>query len=123
MSEGFDDLLPLSPRRTAPGEYDIVDAGGRVLWRMEGAALAEWVCGVLNAAQPWRPIKTAPKDGSLILATGCNGFRTVVAAWWKEASERYGTDGEAGWRGVINDQGVVRIAEPTHWMPLPPASS
>ena len=50
MSEAtFDDLLPLSARRTAPGEYDIVDKDGRRLWFMEGAALAEWVCLTLNS--------------------------------------------------------------------------
>lgn len=48
LREGFDELLPMSPRRTAPGEYDILGADGRVLWRMEGAALAGWVCDRLN---------------------------------------------------------------------------
>jgi hypothetical protein len=46
----FEDWLPLSAKRTAPGEYDIVNCEGRVLWRMEGRSLAEWVCELVNAS-------------------------------------------------------------------------
>ncbi|GBQ36102.1 DUF551 domain-containing protein [Acetobacter fabarum] len=56
-------------------------------------------------AAAWRPIETAPKDGSLILVTvkhiGCD----VVSFW--------GT----GWRETTN--GLMLRDEPTHWQPLP----
>ena len=44
----FQDLLPLTPVRTAPGEYEIRARDDRVLWRMEGASLADWVCASVN---------------------------------------------------------------------------
>lgn len=50
----FDDYLPVSAIRTAPGEYDIRSRGGRVLWRMEGAALADWVCASVNGYDAMR---------------------------------------------------------------------
>lgn len=56
--EAFDDLLPVSARRRAPGEYEILASDGSRLWYMEGAALAEWVCSVLNAA----PVVSAVKE-------------------------------------------------------------
>lgn len=67
----------------------------------------------------WQPIETAPKDGTLILVTGCNGFRRVLAAWYVGDNEAYGHDGKAHWRGVLNAQGPIFIADPTHWMKLP----
>lgn len=46
--DAFQDYLPLSAVRVAPGEYEIRDRSGRVLWRMEGASLADWVCASVN---------------------------------------------------------------------------
>lgn len=46
--EGFEDLLPLAAVRFAPGEYEVRARDGRTLWRMEGAALADWVCASVN---------------------------------------------------------------------------
>lgn len=48
LNSDFLEVLPLAPKRTAPGEYDIVSRDGRVLWSMEGWSLAEWICGRLN---------------------------------------------------------------------------
>lgn len=62
---------------------------------------------VLEAADAaaWRPIETAPRDGTLILATvkhiGCD----AVSFWG------------AGWRETTN--GLMLRDEPTHWQPLP----
>lgn len=67
----------------------------------------------------WKPIETAPKDGSLLLVTGCNGWSDVLAAWWvADSPEDDGNGGKAHWRGVLNCVGPMRI-DPTHWMPLP----
>lgn len=48
--KGFDDLLPLSATRIAPGEYIIKSKSGVKLWHMEGASLAEWVVASINAS-------------------------------------------------------------------------
>lgn len=50
----FEDLLPVVAVRTAPGEYDVRDANGRTLWRMEGAALADFVCQSVNGYSAMR---------------------------------------------------------------------
>lgn len=56
----------------------------------------------LEAAQAWRPIETAPKDGTRILAYGGWGIAII---WWSSWLEWY--DGEGA------------HLEPTHWQPLP----
>ena len=48
IANSFADYLPLAAVRTAPGEYEIRAGQGHLLWRMEGAALAEWVCRAVN---------------------------------------------------------------------------
>lgn len=53
----------------------------------------------------WRPIETAPKDGTRILVH-VPGFGQEISAW----SLRMAT-GEHEWFGLARD--------PTHWMPLP----
>lgn len=47
-ADTFDDLIPLTAERVAPGEYEIKARDGRRLWIMDGAALAEWVCESTN---------------------------------------------------------------------------
>jgi hypothetical protein len=51
----------------------------------------------------WRPIETAPKDGTPILVT--NGKKHAAVYWWPMV-----------WMGTTNNG----MKEPTHWMPLPP---
>ena len=53
----------------------------------------------------WRPIETAPKDGT-----------DILTIYRKQCSVRYwgeGEDGENAW------QPRIRGVFPTHWMPLP----
>lgn len=69
------------------------------------------------AETKWQPIESAPKDGRVVLVTGCNGFDRVLPAWWVDESEVIKSF--AGWRGVVNRCGPNLIADPTHWMPLP----
>lgn len=52
----------------------------------------------------WRPIETAPKDGTQILLLG---DRSVVNGSWNRGSAFFSPH----WMGGIH--------EPTHWMPLP----
>ena len=60
----------------------------------------------------WRPIETAPKDGTEILVCGpaCSGFYFSVACWkdrWQES-----------WWSDYEDE---ELFPPSHWMPLPAA--
>ncbi len=91
---------------------------------------------------PWRPISTAPKDGTKFLAFehhpknsheffGYEAHDTVTVAWWQERMrdvEMSVGDGlyrkvkeseKSGWtngRGLFySDQWI----EPTHWAPIP----
>jgi hypothetical protein len=67
-----------------------------------------------NAESPWRPIATAPKDGSAILSwpaqSAFTGDDTIsyVVRWsdWKEA-----------WIEASGEE--YDTFHPTHWMPLP----
>lgn len=87
---------------------DIADAGDKPHWAktMRDAA-------TLVSEQQWRPIETAPKDGSHVQL-----FRPEI-----QFVGYYG-GAESGWR--INAPGVPAMwPEPTHWAPLrkaPPVS-
>lgn len=71
---------------------------------------------VAAAPTGWRPIETAPKDGTLIVVKGDNhgdsdlGQHHCIASWfkgcWMESSD---------WNPTSD------LAYLTHWMPLPPA--
>jgi hypothetical protein len=79
----------------------------------------------------WRPIETAPRDGTPILL--CSGDRVTAGHWEPErfpsAPEYNGTTGEylgqfetgevvdAWW--YSEDGGFDGEHPPTHWMPLP----
>lgn len=79
-----------------------------------------------RSTDPWRPIETAPQDGSAVLvmrdiwpgtSTGraeqCNGHNTYVAEWWAEE------EGGA-WVCYMDRVEEPRCPiKPTHWMPLP----
>lgn len=65
--------------------------------------------------EAWRPIETAPKDGTYVLITGTAG--THIAHWTS-----FGVRGSQHMRPSIeawlNFDGRG-VGEPTHWMPLP----
>ena len=58
-------------------------------------------------AAGWRPIETAPRDGTEVLAN-TSGLGRVVVYW---------DDGESQWGTGL---GYLDRDAPTHWMPLPP---
>lgn len=112
----------------------VIHPDGSIVYDDLSARAADIIAGLLTynsileaekVGGGWQSIETAPKDGRLILVTGCNGFRSVLAAWYMGDSERYGNDGKARWLGVLNSAGVICIADPSHWMrlpdPLPPS--
>ena len=61
----------------------------------------------------WRPIETAPQDGSKVLVTGIGDFGWFMtdAKWLHGAWHIFHPD---------EDDYTVEIFNPTHWMPLPP---
>jgi hypothetical protein len=79
---------------------DLLRAAAEVLSRL---ALAE-------RGEGWRPIETAPKDGTRVLGTG-NRDGTP----WKIVIRQL--DRLDGW---YSDPGKHHV-QPTHWMPLPPS--
>lgn len=63
-------------------------------------------------ADGWRSIKTAPKDGTKILAWDASDKRYVVALW-----ETYYDGGK--WLVPDSAEGECFPVGVTHWMPLP----
>jgi hypothetical protein len=59
------------------------------------------------AGSPWRPISTAPKDGTAILGWWAGECMIVD---WCVVLERWGS---------THDGEDMFEPEPTHWMPLP----
>ena len=59
------------------------------------------------AGSPWRPIATAPKDGTPILGWW---FNECMIVDWCVVVERWGS---------THDGEDMFLPEPTHWMPLP----
>lgn len=64
----------------------------------------------------WKPIETAPKDGTRFLAVDDTG-RMVVTLWGKVSHVPI-----YFWllMDVPIDPEDIDMWEPTHWMPLPP---
>lgn len=63
----------------------------------------------------WRPIETAPQDGSYVLVFGStkDGLRATAA--------RYDPDWSCGGQWIVtrHDRTHFRVRDATHWMPLP----
>jgi len=73
----------------------------------------------------WRPIETAPKDGTRIIVGKHAGYVMAWASsayWFDQPPYRHGpkfkgtrgTERRRGWT-----DGMDTLATPTHWMPLP----
>lgn len=68
----------------------------------------------------WQPIETAPRDGTPILAwSEMYGGKVVMANWRMDS---YAVRPKPYWS--FNDERtygtrMVRMCQPTHWMPLP----
>ncbi len=57
-------------------------------------------------ARMWKPIETAPKDGTRVLVWHQNWFAASTAQWYGD------------WWGLVYEVGPFAY-QPTHWMPLP----
>lgn len=77
----------------------------------EVLAWADRIEAALQDREGWRPIETAPKDGSYILVTNGEPDGCFVVCWYDE-----------GWcYEVHRHDGAVHMNTATHWMPLPAA--
>ena len=70
----------------------------------------------------WKPIETAPMDGTWILVTGFKKGKEktishmyAVAAWYPISERRP----ELGGFWFFGDKDGLYVREPTHWMELP----
>lgn len=82
-------------------------------------------CDATYAAQEWRPIETAPKDGTEIIV-GCD-----VASVWITRGARWVADGEwpddkdgdyEGWwsySSSVSQERLYGLWAPTYWIPMP----
>jgi hypothetical protein len=92
----------MTTRETIPA--DIPEDAEREVY----GALAQMVADERRyAGSPWRPIATAPKDGTAIL--GWWGGECMIVDWCVVV-ERWGS---------THDGEDMFEPEPTHWMPLP----
>lgn len=84
----------------------------------------------------WKPIETAPKDGTIVLLCGGEPdplhhdsdedhperYTRPVTGWWGPEVEW--VEENTIWRFCSFDSGIYgEYVNPTHWMPLPPPPS
>jgi hypothetical protein len=71
----------------------------------------------LRAATGWRPIESAPKDGTNLLL-GFPRSHSGEGFWMGDADRNHW--GEVGWFECSDDILCDHPSHPTNWMPLPP---
>jgi hypothetical protein len=79
-----------------------------------------------EVAQKWKPIETAPKDGTWILGVNNRGNCAVIIWSASALSDRAGSsEMRPGWIHPFSDGRLSTFwnggcgSVPTHWMPLP----
>lgn len=62
----------------------------------------------------WRPIETAPKDGTYLILVDCD--LVTIGKWMNSDALR-----DESWVGFDSIQSLHKtcVIAPTHWMPLP----
>lgn len=81
------------------------------------------IISALNSAglspPEWRPIETAPKDGTRVLLAKFVGHPVhPTALWWATLGHW-----SAKWNNWNDNVEPAGLAGPTHWMPLPAPAS
>ena len=67
-------------------------------------------------ALEWRPIDSAPKDGTAVLL-GLSGWTSPFSGWWAKYETE---DKKPGWTdGTRNEHKEYATFDPSHWLPLP----
>lgn len=98
------------------------DLIGHIQAEFAGSVLDQ--CAKAEQQHQWQPIKTAPKDGTHILAW-TDASDTAYVVCWADAAEgirKYLTaesGAERGWHLAWDGTLFDREYEPTLWMPLP----
>jgi hypothetical protein len=70
-----------------------------------------------ETVERWQPIETAPKDGTRIVLAKYVGHPDHISSlWWMTLG--FWSSRWQNWNDGIEPSG---LADPTHWMPLPPA--
>ena len=129
-------LVPVEPtaEMVRCGE-DALRKSGSGLSQLDGRKAADRIYRAMLAASPapavdnagWRPIETAPKEGTeILLFTShmrddfCDAFDAVQIGYWDKGNIGPGVHPvfhrEPGWH-------LQKIGIPTHWQPLPSAPS
>lgn len=85
------------------------------------AAIAALTAELQQCRQQWRPIATAPKDGTEFQVWMHNAY--LPTGWWEPRCRFNDFGAFQVWQRVdYDDEGFDAVhATPTHWMPLPPA--
>lgn len=79
-------------------------------------AAASIICHNIEMPK-WRPIETAPKDGTDILL-GCATWKRPELGQWSVETAAWFTDGGGYEDGEVAN-GPDEVDSPTHWQPLP----
>jgi len=67
--------------------------------------------------QPWKPMRTAPKDGAAVLVL-LEGSDIPKAVRWLDADNECALDG-AGWYMTWDGHRFTEADGPRYWMPIP----
>lgn len=71
----------------------------------------------------WQPMKTAPRDGSMILAFNAAHRDMAVVGWTADIAELEDFDNRDAWTDVGNqNRAITLMVNPDYyqyWMPLP----
>ena len=94
---------------------------------LELDAFLEWFGNrVEQAANGWRPIETAPKDGrEVIVGVDIASVWITRGAFYVAPGERDTPDSVGWWsyKHSVTQQKLEGIYEPTHWLPMPETPS
>jgi hypothetical protein len=107
--------------RASDGAADTVgEERAAIDWSL--ARVRDAIAKMESPLDDWRPIETAPHDGTRVLVLippGADGRRSVEIAAWDD--ERFNKRPHPFWAWERRFLGVATMKDmpPTHWMPLP----
>jgi len=98
-------------------EWDKAMAGSDEEWHMSLFIMQDipsLITELRETRAAWRPIETAPKDGSYLLL--CEGWFVTLGTWMKSDALR-----DEAWIAFDSIRTIHKttVMSPTHWMPLP----